>query len=49
MCYLVCGMVHIKHILLLIEKSNPYSGGNGFPRLFFEWYLTIYPTPYNLN
>ena len=23
MCYSVCGMVHIKDLLLLIEKSSP--------------------------
>ena len=31
MCYPVCGMVHIKEPLLLIEKSSPCSGGSGFP------------------
>ena len=31
MCYAGCGMVHIKEHLLLIGKSNPCSGGNGFP------------------
>ena len=30
MCYPVCGMVHIKVPLLLIEKSSP-CGGSGFP------------------
>ena len=30
MCYPVSGMVHIKYPLLLIRKSNPYSGGR-FP------------------
>ena len=30
MCYLVYGMVDIKYPLLLIEKSNPCSGGSGF-------------------
>ena len=29
MCYPVCGMVHIKEPLLLIEKSSP-CGGSGF-------------------
>ena len=29
MCYLVCGMVHIKKTLLLIGMSSPY-GGSGF-------------------
>ena len=31
MCYPVCGMVHIKDALLLIEKSNLCSGGSKFP------------------
>ena len=30
MCYPVCGMVHIKEPLLLIEKSSLCSGGRGF-------------------
>ena len=30
MCYLVCGMVHIKEPLLLIGKNSP-CGGSGFP------------------
>ena len=30
MCYPVCGMVHIKEPLLLIDKSS-LSGGSGFP------------------
>ena len=30
MCYPACGVVHIKESLLLIEKSNPCSGGTGF-------------------
>ena len=34
-CYPVCGMVHIKEPLLLIDKSN------GFPFSLSEWYLTI--------
>ena len=29
MCYPVCGMVHIKEPLLLIDKSSP-CGGSGF-------------------
>ena len=37
MCYPVCGMVHIKEPLLLIEKSSPYSGGSGFPLSLSEW------------
>ena len=30
MCYLVCGLMHIKEPLLLIGKSSP-CGGSGFP------------------
>ena len=30
MCYPICGMVHIKDTLLLIEKSSLCSGGSGF-------------------
>ena len=30
MCYPVCGMVHIKEPMLLIDKSRLY-GGSGFP------------------
>ena len=44
MCYPVCGMVHIKEPLLLIDKSS-LCGGSGFP--FSEWSLTICLTPYN--
>ena len=46
MCYPVCGMVHIKELLLLIEKSSP-CGGSGFPLLLSEWSFNM--TPYNLN
>ena len=48
MCYPVCGMVHIKQPLLLIEetlKSNPYSGGSGFPISLSEWSFTICSMP----
>ena len=31
LCYPVCGILHIKDPLLLIEKSSPFSGGSGFP------------------
>ena len=31
MCYPVCGMMHIKELLLLIRKSSPCGGGNRFP------------------
>ena len=46
MCYPVCGMVHIKEPLLLIEKSSP-SGGSGFPLSLSELSFTICLTPYN--
>ena len=45
-CYPVCGMVHIKEPLLLIDKSSP-CGGSGFPFSLSEWSLTICLTPYN--
>ena len=37
MCYPVCGIVHIKEPLLLIEKGS----------LLSEWSFTICLTPYN--
>ena len=40
MCYPVCGMVHIKESLLLIDKSS-LCGGSGFPFSLSEWSLTI--------
>ena len=40
MCYPVCGMVHIKEPLLLLDKSS-LCGGSGFPFLLSEWSLTI--------
>ena len=46
MCYSVCGMVHIKDPLLLIDKSS-LCGGSGFPFSLSEWSLTICLTPYN--
>ena len=46
MCYPVCGMVHIKEPLLLIDKSS-LCGGIGFPFSLSEWSLTICLTPYN--
>ena len=46
MCYPVCGMVHIKETLLLIDKSS-LCGGSGFPSSLSEWSLTICMTPYN--
>ena len=44
MCYPVCGMVHIKEPLLLIEKSS-LCGGSRFP--LPEWCFTICLMPYN--
>ena len=46
MCYPVCGMVHIKEPLLLIDMSS-LCGGSGFPFSLSEWSLTICLTPYN--
>ena len=46
MYYPVCGMVHIKEPLLLIDKSSP-CGGSGFHFSLSEWSLTICLTPYN--
>ena len=43
MCYPVCGMVHIKEPLLLIDKSSD----SGFPLSLSEWSLTICLMPYN--
>ena len=43
MYYPVCGMVHIKDHLLLIEKGNPWSGSSKFHLLLSEWSFTIYP------
>ena len=46
MYYPVCGMVHIKEPLLLIDKSS-LCGGSGFPFSLSERSLTICLTPYN--
>ena len=40
MCYPVCGMVHIKEPLLLIDKSS-LCGGSRFPLSLSEWSLTM--------
>ena len=45
-CYPVCGMVHIKEPLLLIDKSS-LCGGSGFPFSLSEWSLTKCLTPYS--
>ena len=36
----LCGMVHIKELLLLIGKSTP-RGGSGFALSLSEWSVTI--------
>ena len=46
MCYPVCGMVHIKEPLLLIDKSS-LCGGSGFPFSLSDWSLTTCLTLYN--
>ena len=46
MCYPICGMVHIKEPLLLIENNSP-CGGSGFPLSLSEWSFTICLTSYN--
>ena len=46
MCYPVCGMMHIKELLLLVGKNSP-CGGSGFPHSLSEWSSTICLTPYN--
>ena len=46
MCYPVCGMVHIKEPLVLIDKSS-LCDGSGFPFSLSEWSFTICLTPYN--
>ena len=47
MCQPVCGMVHIKEPLQLIEKRSPCSSGSGFPVSLSKWSFTICPTQYN--
>ena len=46
MSYPVCGMVHIREPLLLIDKSS-LCGSSGFPFSLSEWSLTICLTSYN--
>ena len=46
MYYPVCGMVHIKEPLLLIDKSS-LCGGSRFPFSLSELSLTICLMPYN--
>ena len=43
----ICGMVHIKEPLLLIEKSSRSSGGSGFPLSLSEWSFIICTMAYN--
>ena len=44
--YPLCGMVHIKYPLLLIDKSS-LCGGTRFPLSLSEWSFIIRLTPYN--
>ena len=46
--YPVCGMVHIKYPLLLMEKSS-LCGGTRFPLSLSEWSFIIRLTPCNRN
>ena len=43
MYYPVCGMLHIKDHLLLIEKNSPCSGVSRFPLSLYEYSFTICP------
>ena len=45
MCYPVCGMMHIKEPLLLLERVA-HVAAVGFLSLS-EWFFTICMTPYN--
>ena len=47
MCYHVCGVMHIKDPLMLIEKSNPCSDGSGYPFSLSECSFTICLMPNN--
>ena len=46
MYYPVCGMMHIKELLLLIGKCS-LCGGSGLPLSLSEWCSTICVMPYN--
>ena len=46
MCHPVCGMMHIKELLLLIRKSS-LCGGSEFSLSLSEWFFTKNLTPYN--
>ena len=45
MCYLFCGMVHIKETHAANGKSSP-CGGSRFPILLSKWSSTVCPMPY---
>ena len=45
-CVILCGMVHIKEPLLLIDNSI-LCGGSRFPFSLSEWFVTICLMPYN--
>ena len=46
MCYPVCGIVHIKELLLLNRKSS-LCGSSWFPLSLSELFFTICLMPYN--
>ena len=35
MCHPVCGMMHIKDLLLVIGKNSPCSGSSRFPLFYY--------------
>ena len=37
----VCGMVHIKDPLLLIDNSSPCSNCSGFPLSLCQWSVSV--------
>ena len=45
--YPVCGMLHIKDLLLLIRKNSPCSGSIRFPLLWSKRSFAICLMPYN--
>ena len=47
MCYLICGMLHIKYPLLLLEENSSRSDGSGFPLSLSDLLCTTCPTEYN--
>ena len=49
MCYQVCGMVHIKDLLLLIKKSSPYSGVIRFLLSISKRSFTVFGASLNIT